>query len=70
MRDLNITINNRYIKAKNLDEDFASYVESLLERSNIYKKENNNIEKLFHAFLSVALENYEYRQEIKAIIED
>jgi len=70
MRDLALTINGIRFKAKNLDNEFAAYVEKLLEESDIHANRDNAAEKLFLAYLRLAAQNYNYEKEIVEIIED
>ena len=68
MRDLTLTINGIRLKAKNLDDEFAAYVEKLLEESDIHGNRDNAAEKLFLAFLRLAAQNHSYEKEIEEII--
>jgi len=70
MKDLVLTVNGIRLKAKNLDEDFARYVEGQLEDSGVQANRDNPAEKLFLAYLRLAAKNYNYEKEIEEIIEE
>jgi hypothetical protein len=69
MRDLTLTVNGLRFKAKNLDDEFAAYVEKLLEESGVHSNRDNPAEKLFLAYLRLAAQSYNYEKEIEEIIE-
>jgi hypothetical protein len=70
MRDLALTVNGIRFKAKNLDDDFAKYVEEQLEGSGVHFNRDNAAEKLFLAYLRLAAQSYNYEKEIEEIIEE
>jgi hypothetical protein len=70
MRDLALTVNGIRFKAKNLDDDFAHYVEEQLESSGVHFNRDNPAEKLFLAYLRLAAQSYNYEKEIEEIIEE
>jgi hypothetical protein len=70
MRDLALTVNGIRFKVKNLDDDFARYVEESLEESGVHFNRDNAAEKLFLAYLRLAAKNHNYEKEIEEIIED
>ncbi|WP_457608372.1 hypothetical protein [Nitratifractor sp.] len=70
MKDLAITVNGIRFRVKNLDDDFASYVEKTLEESGIHFNRDNPAEKLFNAFLQLAARSYDYEKEIEEIISE
>ena len=70
MRDLALTVNGIRFKAKNLDDDFAKYVEEQLEDSGVHFNRDNSAEKLFLAYLRMAAKNHNYEKEIAEIISE
>ena len=70
MKDLTLTVNGLRLKAKNLDDEFAAYVERLLEESGVHANRDNPAEKLFLAYLRLAAQSYNYEKEIEEIIEE
>ena len=70
MRDLALTVNGIRFKVKNLDNDFAAYLEKTLEDSGLHFNRDNPADKLFNAFLQLAARSYDYEKEIEQIIEE
>jgi len=70
MKDLAITVNGIRFKVKNLDDDFAFYVERMLEKSGVHFNRDNPADRLFNAFLHLAAKSYDYEKEIEQIIEE
>ena len=70
MKDLALTVNGIRFKVKNLDDDFANYVEKILEDAGLHSNRDNTADKLFHAFLQLAARSYDYEKEIEQIIEE
>lgn len=70
MRELALTVNGIRFKVKNLDDDFAAYVEKTLEESGLHFNRDNAADKLFHAFLHLAARSYDYEKEIEQIIRE
>ena len=70
MKDLALTVNGIRFKVKNLDDDFAVYVEKTLEDSGVRFNRDNPADKLFNAFLQLAARSYDYEKEIEQIIEE
>ena len=70
MKDLALTVNGIRFKVKNLDDDFAHYVERMLEKSGVHFNRDNPADKLFNAFLHLAAKSYDYEKEIEQIIEE
>ena len=70
MKDIALTVNGIRFKAKNLDDDFARFVEEQLAESGVHANRDNAAEKLFLAYLRLAAQNYNYEKEIAEIIEE
>ncbi len=70
MRELTLTLNGTRLKVKNLDDDFATYVEELLEQSGVYTNRDNPAQALFLAYLRLAAQSHHYEKEIEAILDE
>ena len=68
MKDLAITINGVRYKAKNLDDNFAKFVEENLETAGVASNKDNRADKLLSAYLSLAKRYYSCEQEIEDLI--
>ena len=70
MRDITVTIDGGRYKAKNLDENFADFVEEDLKNANLYLDRDNTAEAMFIAYLRLASRWYNYEKEIDQILHD
>jgi len=68
--DIAITIDGTRFRVKNLDREFANYVEKILEKEGVHFNRDNSAERLFHAFLQLAANSFNYEQEIEEIIKE
>jgi len=68
--DIALTINGTRFKVKNLDKEFADYIEKILEKEGVHFNRDNPAERLFHAFLQLAANSFDYEQEIEDIIKE
>jgi len=70
MRDIAVTIDGGRYKAKNLDENFADFIENDLKKSEIYLDRDNSAERMFIAYLQLASRWYHYEKEIDEILHE
>jgi len=68
MKDLAITINGVRYRAKNLEYNFAKFIEDSLEDSGVTTNKDNAAKELFSAYLHLAKKYYKCEQEIEDII--
>ncbi len=65
MKDLTITIDGTKYKVRDLDFNFAKFVEDSLEEEGVMTNKNNKVEKLFRAYLSLAQKYCKQEKEIE-----
>ncbi len=70
MNEIAVTIAGNRYKAKNLDEDFAKFVEEDLKSSGVMLDRDNTAEQFFGAYLRLASRWYHYEKEIDEILSD
>ena len=70
MRDIAVTIDGGRYKAKNLDDNFADFIEGDLKNSNMHLDQDNSAETMFIAYLRLASRWYNYEKEIDQILDD
>jgi hypothetical protein len=70
MKDVSVTIDGGRYKAKNLNDNFADFVESDLKSSNVFLDRDNSAEAMFIAYLRLANRWHNYEKEIDDILSD
>ncbi len=68
MKDLAITINGIRYRAKNLEYNFAKFIENSLEESGVTTNKDNAAKELFLAYLNLAKKHYKCEKEIEDLI--
>ena len=67
MRKVSFTINGRRFEVE-LEDKFALFVDSRLERAGIVNDRNNDTPKILNAYLQALKENFDNEKQIKELL--
>ena len=67
MRKVSFTINGRRFEVE-LEDRFALFVESRLERAGIANDRNNDTPKILNAYLQALKENFDNEKQIEELL--